>query len=205
MPDVMAFNSVELMAADDCAFDQRCRFGHRVEGHAVYCHNDLWDDGPRKCRRSWYTDGRVRDEDCPGFEPNPSIEGGFDPTPLSGPVCQKCQGRKLIATDRGRTETCPLCMGSGCQPQAVALSPYGQDTLEIGSVHFGSRGTEGHPFLRIVETKEETESIRKLCDLGLIKLLSVTLVRNIPVYLLENTLKGEATLRQNWQAKKLKT
>lgn len=65
-------NVVELIASgDDSAFDQPCRFGHRVEGHAVYCHNSRWIDSPRKCRRTWYTGGRIRDEDCPGFEPNP--------------------------------------------------------------------------------------------------------------------------------------
>lgn len=65
------FNIVELVADhDDCAFDQPCKYGHRVEGHAVYCHNDEWKEGPRKCRRTWYTGGEVRDEDCEGFAPN---------------------------------------------------------------------------------------------------------------------------------------
>lgn len=54
----------------DCAYDQPCIYGHRVEYHAVYCHNNAWDDAPRKCRRTWYTGGAVRDEDCPGFRPN---------------------------------------------------------------------------------------------------------------------------------------
>ena len=67
------FNIVELMTAgnDECAFDQPCKYGHRVESHAVYCHNDGWVEGPRKCRRTWYTGGEVKDEDCEGFEPNP--------------------------------------------------------------------------------------------------------------------------------------
>lgn len=70
-------NLVELMAeAEDCAFDQPCKYGHRVECHAVYCHNDGWKDSPRKCRRTWYTGGEVRDEDCPGFEPNPDYQPG---------------------------------------------------------------------------------------------------------------------------------
>lgn len=68
-------NIVELVAGgdeeDDCAWDQVCAFGHRVEGHAVYCHNSSWIDSPRKCRRSWYTGGERRDTDCPGFLPNP--------------------------------------------------------------------------------------------------------------------------------------
>jgi len=64
-------NLVEMIAEpDECAFDQPCAHGHRVEGHAVYCHNTEWKNAPRKCRRTWYTGGRVRDEDCDGFKPN---------------------------------------------------------------------------------------------------------------------------------------
>ena len=72
----MAFNLVELIQEEDadCAFDQPCKFGHRVEGHAVYCHNDGWAEGPRKCRRTWYTGGEVKDEDCPGYQPNPDFK-----------------------------------------------------------------------------------------------------------------------------------
>ncbi len=66
-------NVVGLIAdQDDCAFDQPCKFGHRVEDHAVYCQNDAWKAGPRKCHRTWYTNGATRDTDCPGFEPNPN-------------------------------------------------------------------------------------------------------------------------------------
>ena len=65
-------NLVELLADDDeCVFDQPCAHGHRVVGHAVYCHNTEWADSPRKCRRTLYTGGRIRDEDCAGFAPNP--------------------------------------------------------------------------------------------------------------------------------------
>ena len=39
------FNIVEMVADhEDCAFDQPCKYGHRVEGHAVYCHNDEWKE-----------------------------------------------------------------------------------------------------------------------------------------------------------------
>lgn len=63
---------VEMMAGEDgCAFDQPCKFGRRVESHAVYCHNDGWLYAPRKCRRTWYTGGELRDEDCRGFKQNP--------------------------------------------------------------------------------------------------------------------------------------
>jgi len=48
-------------------FDQPCHYGNRCGYHAVYCHNDAWPDGPRKCRRN-RTD--YRHEECPGFYPN---------------------------------------------------------------------------------------------------------------------------------------
>lgn len=113
-------NVVELIAShDDCAFDQPCRFGHRVEGHAVYCHNEAWEDSPRKCRRSWYTDGRIKDEDCPGFEANPQFSGPVSPTALSGSACRKCRGGRRISTEPGKIATCPLCIGSGAEPTAV--------------------------------------------------------------------------------------
>jgi hypothetical protein len=68
-------NIVELFAgAKDSAFDQPCAFGNRCGGHAVYCHNDDWLYSPRKCRRTWYTRGTTRDEDCPGFRPNPNFK-----------------------------------------------------------------------------------------------------------------------------------
>src|SRR5579859_5446990 len=74
---MMAFNLVEAIQEPDadCAFDQPCKFGHRVESHAIYCHNDAWTDSPRKCRRSWYTGGETKDEDCPGYQPNPEYKG----------------------------------------------------------------------------------------------------------------------------------
>jgi hypothetical protein len=55
------------------AFDQACRYGNRVEQHAVYCHNKKWKDAPRKCKRTWYTGGDVKDEDCPGFKSNDKL------------------------------------------------------------------------------------------------------------------------------------
>lgn len=70
-------NLVELIEdPDECAFDQPCKYGHRVSGHAVYCHNTEWKGAPRKCRQSRYW-GKVEgkeDEDCPGFEPNPNYK-----------------------------------------------------------------------------------------------------------------------------------
>lgn len=67
----MTVNLVELMAKpDECTFDQPCKWGYRVDGHAVYCHNETWKDAPSKCRRTWYTGGEIKDEDCPGYAPN---------------------------------------------------------------------------------------------------------------------------------------
>lgn len=64
-------NVVEFIAdSKDCAFDQPCIYGHRVEFHAVYCHNTEWEDAPRKCRRTSYSGNEDKDEDCPGFKPN---------------------------------------------------------------------------------------------------------------------------------------
>lgn len=62
-------NVVEMMAdEDDCAWDQPCAFGYRVEQHAVYCHNEKWLYAPRKCRRGkdW------PHAECRGFRPNPT-------------------------------------------------------------------------------------------------------------------------------------
>lgn len=67
-------NLVELVSDEDGGFDQPCMFGNRVEGHAVYCHNSKWLYSPRKCRRTWYTGGKTRDEDCEGFCPNPHFK-----------------------------------------------------------------------------------------------------------------------------------
>ena len=38
-------NIVEALS-DDSIFDQPCKYGNRVEGHAVYCHNTEWKDAP---------------------------------------------------------------------------------------------------------------------------------------------------------------
>ena len=69
-------NVVELVADGGRAWDQPCRFGHRVEDYAVYCHNSRWIDSPRKCHRrqnaSWFGPAWPHQE-CPGYEPNPSF------------------------------------------------------------------------------------------------------------------------------------
>lgn len=64
-------NLVE-MCSDEQAFDQPCKFGNRVETHSVYCHNE--EMNCMKCRRTWYTGGEDKDEDCPGYVPNPEYK-----------------------------------------------------------------------------------------------------------------------------------
>lgn len=67
------------MVAEESAFDQPCKYGHRVESHAVYCHNDQWGGKPRKCRHTWYwgeNEKGCQDKDCPGFSPNPNYRPG---------------------------------------------------------------------------------------------------------------------------------
>jgi hypothetical protein len=59
----------------DAEFDQPCRWGQNCDGYAVYCTNDAWLYGPRKCHRNrddW------KHEDCEGFAPNHAYkaEGG---------------------------------------------------------------------------------------------------------------------------------
>jgi hypothetical protein len=73
-------NLVELLCEDgEAAFDQACAHGHYVRGHAVYCHNEDWPEAPRKCRRTWYTGGETRDEDCPGYKANEYGAAGLVP------------------------------------------------------------------------------------------------------------------------------
>ena len=61
-------NVVELIAdPKDCAFDQPCKYARRVETYAIYCHNNEWEDGPRKCYRTFNKDFIF--QDCHGFTP----------------------------------------------------------------------------------------------------------------------------------------
>lgn len=72
-------NIVEMMqdADDDCAWDQPCAHGHRVEYHAVYCHNKRWLYSPTKCRRGNWGSGSPHDK-CPGFLANPLFKAQAD-------------------------------------------------------------------------------------------------------------------------------
>lgn len=71
--DGNSFVNLVEMISDEQGFNQPCAYGNLCDGHAVYCHNDGWLYSPRKCRRTWYTGGEVRDEDCPGFVANPRL------------------------------------------------------------------------------------------------------------------------------------
>ena len=197
----MAFNIVEAIqeSDSDCAFDQPCKFGHRVEGHAVYCHNDAWVDGPRKCHRSWSTGGEVKDEDCPGFQPNEAFRGSLDPTPIIAPFCTKCDGFKVIKPDRETIETCSRCMGDGSEPHSIEMTQWEQDTLELGHLHGGKQLDW---FARIAETDIESKMICRLVDLRLLDLRTISAPKNYTVYLVRLTGKGDAVMRANWNARK---
>ena len=67
------FNLVEMLSDEsEKSKNQKCKFGCLVAGHAVYCHSTN-PDAPRKCRRSWYSGGSVKDEDCEFYEPNTNL------------------------------------------------------------------------------------------------------------------------------------
>lgn len=64
----MIFNLVEILADDsEKSFNQSCKFGCLVAGHAVYCHSDN-SDAPRKCHKTWASGGEVKDEDCEFYQ-----------------------------------------------------------------------------------------------------------------------------------------
>jgi hypothetical protein len=74
MKEILRMNIVEMLDDTSC-FNQKCKFGNLVEGHAVYCHSEH-PRAPRKCRHTWYFGEKeaeklkLRDEDCPYYEPN---------------------------------------------------------------------------------------------------------------------------------------
>ena len=59
-------------------FNQSCAYGNLIEGHAVYCHCKNIN-APRKCKRTWYTKGIIKDEDCQFYKPNRLVN--YPPTP----------------------------------------------------------------------------------------------------------------------------
>jgi hypothetical protein len=199
----MAFNIVEAIQEEDsdCAFDQPCKFGHRVEGHAVYCHNDAWRDGPRKCRRSWYTGGKTKDEDCPGFQPNPEFKGEFNPTSIQEPRCSRCGGSRLIKGDRETVETCTRCMGDGSDPTAMEMSDFAMNTLERCCVHSGKSPAQFDYNCRITENKQEDDDMHWLEERDLISIRSISFTKSrANVYLYKMTAKGDAVMQANWES-----
>ena len=66
-------NLVEMcFGGEDGGFDQECKYGNRVEQHAVYCHNDK--SPYRKCHFGWYTGGEEPDNTCPCFKKNKNFK-----------------------------------------------------------------------------------------------------------------------------------
>lgn len=67
-------NLVEMM--EEGKWNQRCKFGHLIPGHSVYCHSENIN-APRKCHRTWYfgkDEKGMQDENCPFYEPNPDFK-----------------------------------------------------------------------------------------------------------------------------------
>lgn len=60
-------NWVELL--EEGIWNQKCKHGHLIPGHSVYCHSAN-PESPRKCHRTWFTGGETKDEDCPYYEEN---------------------------------------------------------------------------------------------------------------------------------------
>lgn len=185
-------NIVELINADESAFDQPCKFGNRVEDHAVYCHNEEWEDSPRKCRRSWYTGGEIKDEDCPGFERNESYVGELAPTPINGTPCSVCTGKKITTTVLGSYSTCEHCQGDGVEPQYLKLSEFEMKALSLRNV--------GDLYVCKSSGEEEFDSMRRLIELNLLKFRMFTPLGNTSDWLVCLTGKGAAVL-EKWLSK----
>lgn len=192
----MAFNIVELAASidgdDDSAFDQPCKFGHRVDGHAVYCHADHWKDSPRKCRRTWYTGGETKDEDCPGFQPNPDFTKELNPTPIENP-CSECAGKRHIDAAEEIT-TCQHCMGDGNEPKPIQFTDDEQRVLE-------SSWFDDDWYGFIAETEQQCDAVQSLDEADCIQLKSVSWTSaGVSVYLIRRTAKGKHLLRVFWDS-----
>lgn len=200
----MAFNIVELAAEDDCAWDQRCQFGHRVEGHAVYCHNDAWVDGPRKCRRTWYTNGEIKDEDCPGFQPNEKFREELQPSPLRGAPCPTCGGIKLTKADpvKGTVQTCDMCQGTGAAPERIELAKWEVYVLESCIGATGRHPFDHHTAILSGEPFRLKQFPDRLLDEGLLETRSVGWDGPAMIHTVRLTRKGYAALRQNWKQQK---
>lgn len=69
--DVSNLTLNELCFDSDFFYDQPCYWGSRFGTHAVYCH---CKKGPMKCRRTWFTSGQTKDEECEHFKENEEME-----------------------------------------------------------------------------------------------------------------------------------
>lgn len=202
-------NIVELAAdPEEQSQKQPCVHGNLVEGHAVYCHNRLWRDAPRKCRRTWYTGGEVKDEDCPGFDPNPNYPGALNPTPIDGELCSVCAGSRRQTFKHGNVgsiETCRHCEGDGIEPHAQKLSEFAQNTLELGCQMTGRPPDGTYWYVRFSMNEKERNDIYSMADDNLLDVRSMTFHPKDPrcaAWLLCLTGKGLAVLKANWEAAK---
>lgn len=78
-------NFVEAFFQEEFCYDQECKHGNRVGGHAVYCHNK--NSSNRKCRYGWYTGGTTPDHECPYYEKNESnLQSNIADVTLGGDI-----------------------------------------------------------------------------------------------------------------------
>lgn len=190
-------NPVELMAnQEDCAFDQPCIFGNRVEGHAVYCHNEKWFESPRKCRRTWYTGGKDPDEACTGYEPNPDFAGAHAVV-VTEPKCPTCSGTRRTSGER--YGSCFDCDGTG-----VVLAPVDLDEHLLRAVESAHSSSTHRDYVQVLVTQDssESEAIEKSVEAGLIDIRSVSWKDNVTGYLVKLTGLGMASLRAAWKKNK---
>jgi len=122
----------------DCAFDQPCKFGYRVESHSVYCDSET--SGYRKCHQSWYHGRAVSiidkcaDEDCKYFKANP--EYSEDKESLKKEIDEELQRRSNVEIELKRLTAegwlCHRCHNSfGCNSKTTYCS---SGTLVTGMV-----------------------------------------------------------------------
>jgi hypothetical protein len=58
------------LLTDKHVFDQPCKHGCRCGDIIILC-NSADINSPIKCRHTWYTNGAIKDEECPFYSPNP--------------------------------------------------------------------------------------------------------------------------------------
>lgn len=94
-------------------------------------------------------------------------------------------------------------MGDGAEPSPIAMTLYEQDTLELGCGHSGRHPAQYDYYVRIGETRDESDAVHRLHDLDLIHLRSMSSTKSgAIVYLIRLTAKGDAVMRANWDFRK---